>query len=290
MPVCSECSADDLFLYTCQECGDQYCDEHLPSEKHDCVPSPTQINIIVSGPPSPETEPERSESTNDPISSESTNTAPSIPRPFDSKSHLPSERILAILAVVLLLSGLVAGSYAIYGPDVARGLSQGLGEIFDRPSLTGSSNSSSEVNQTAVEMQLLERLNEFRADQDVSAVDYNAGLAEIAAYHSEDMADQEYVGHVSPTGETVQDRFQRFDFSCGQAGELVLFTQYDREIQVPNGTLHFDTESELASGILTLWSISPDHRNALLTERWEQVGFGVIVTNDNRVYVTMNAC
>lgn len=124
----------------------------------------------------------------------------------------------------------------------------------------------------------------------MSSLTYDSRLSEIAAYHSRDMAANNYTGHTAPGGETVDDRFQRFAYRCDAVGELVLFTIYGQDLEYNGTTLDLGSPSNLAEGVVGVWRASPSHRGALLSESWERVGIDVAITDDGRVYVTLNAC
>lgn len=59
-----------------------------------------------------------------------------------------------------------------------------------------------------------DRVNEVRADRATGHLAVDQTLAESAPYHAEDMLDRDYLGMNSPAGESMADRYQKFDYSC----------------------------------------------------------------------------
>lgn len=273
MVACDVCGASDLFVYECQHCGGRFCGEHQAVGQHDCTEAPVETNIVVGTESAPEPTAQRSGTT-------------SKRRRF-RRAWLPSTRVTLYIVAILLILGVGIGGVALFEPSLAGLLPAELDGLLTG---VGNPDSASALNETSVERLVADRVNAFRFDHDVSQLAYDPALAEIARYHSEDMADRNYTGHVGPEGETVADRFERFGYSCSAPGELILFTQYGREIETLNGTVRFDDESELATGVLNLWRQSPSHREALLTTTWEHIGVGVAVSDDDWVFVTLNAC
>ena len=63
------------------------------------------------------------------------------------------------------------------------------------------------------------RINELRANRDLSILTPNSSLASVARAHSEDMTDRGFFDHVNPDGLEPQDRVELVglsDFSCAE--------------------------------------------------------------------------
>lgn len=78
-----------------------------------------------------------------------------------------------------------------------------------------------DTNFTAQEKLVFHCVNGSRAQNDKSALIYDEEIAEMALYHSKDMADNNYFDHVASNGETFADRVNEFDISCTMAGENI---------------------------------------------------------------------
>jgi uncharacterized protein YkwD len=121
------------------------------------------------------------------------------------------------------------------------------------------------------ERQMVALVNRDRARAGLPVVVADRRLAAIARAHSRDMADHDFVGHVSPRTGTAMDRLRR----GGLAPELVLENV---------GRAYAPDEAE--NGFLS----SPGHRGNLLDPRARAVGVGVVfgasVTGTRPMFVT----
>lgn len=155
--------------------------------------------------------------------------------------------------------------------------------------------SSDEIDRAALERYVHEAVNEERTARGLEPLEFDTELRDIARAHSEDMAERGYFAHVDPEGNDVTDRYGQAGYECDAngytGGENLAQTWYDTPVVNDDGeTVRYETEQELADGIVTQWMNSPDHRENLLATQWENEGIGVYVTDDNRVFVTQNFC
>ena len=123
----------------------------------------------------------------------------------------------------------------------------------------------------AAERELVALVNRDRARAGLPALIVDPRLTAIARAHSQDMADHDFVGHVSPRTGTAMDRVRR----AGLRPELVLENV---------GRAYGASEAE--SGFLA----SPGHRGNLLDPHARRVGVGVVfgreVTGTRPMFVT----
>jgi len=123
----------------------------------------------------------------------------------------------------------------------------------------------------AAERELVALVNRDRARAGLPALIVDPRLTAIARAHSQDMADHDFVGHVSPRTGTAMDRVRR----AGLRPELVLENV---------GRAYGASEAE--SGFLA----SPGHRGNLLDAHARRVGVGVVfgreVTGTRPMFVT----
>ena len=114
-------------------------------------------------------------------------------------------------------------------------------------------------------------MNRDRARAGLPALMVDPRLTAIARAHSQDMADHDFVGHVSPRTGTAMDRVRR----AGLRPELVLENV---------GRAYGASEAE--SGFLA----SPGHRGNLLDPHARRLGVGVVfgreVTGTRPMFVT----
>jgi uncharacterized protein YkwD len=191
-----------------------------------------------------------------------------------------------VLALALLVSGCVGGATSDTEPS---------------PDATGSV-SVDAVNTTEIEQAVHYYVNQERTTRGLEPVDWNSTLADVAQYHSNDMAMHRYAAHTAPDGETMRDRYERFDIPCkvktgdeyALGGENLVTTYADSRMQTKNGIVdHNGNETDIARGIVNSWLNSPAHRDNMLNPIWTQEGVGVtteLVDGNIKVYATQNFC
>jgi uncharacterized protein YkwD len=160
----------------------------------------------------------------------------------------------------------------------------------------------SELNGTKLEYLVHRYVNEERTEHGRSNLSFDTDLRPVARYHSTDMADRNYFSHVGPDGETLADRYRRFDYQCrvktgtfryATGGENILYTYYDAPVSMNNRTVQYDSQKELARGIVNGWMNSTSHRKNLLKPYWENEAIGIHIEQIDgrtRVYATQNFC
>ena len=47
---------------------------------------------------------------------------------------------------------------------------------------------------------------------------------------------------------------------------------------------------EIAQSTVDGWMDSEDHRKNILTEKFDREGIGVVISDDDKVYITQNMC
>lgn len=176
----------------------------------------------------------------------------------------------------------------------------GGGESLDPPDNDGGvPGPVSPPNETRVERLVHREVNEERFRRGISNLSYSESLQQIAEYHSADMLANQYTGHVGPDGETMADRYDRFNYLCtvkvnstasSTGGENVLRTYFGEPVSTDAGSVTYTTAGELAAGIVDGWMASPGHRDNLLADQWDREGIGVEISSDGTVYVTQNFC
>jgi len=152
---------------------------------------------------------------------------------------------------------------------------------------------------SAIEAAIVEMTNQARQQEGVSSLRSDADLADIARYHSSDMAEREYLAHTSPEGVSVSDRYERFGYACrvpvggntyATGSENIGYT-YHGERVVDYG--YIGDEEDVAESLVDGWMASPGHRENMLKPYWQNIGVGVAITETSegtRVYATQNFC
>jgi uncharacterized protein YkwD len=125
---------------------------------------------------------------------------------------------------------------------------------------------------TGVEATMLALLNAARAGAHLQAVQADPALAAVARAHSADMHDHRFMGHVSPTTGTPEDRLRAAHLLYSAVGENV-------------------AEGDSAKNAHERLMESPGHRGAMLNPNFTHVGIGSVVgrgpTGEPDVFVTM---
>jgi YD repeat-containing protein len=121
--------------------------------------------------------------------------------------------------------------------------------------------------------------------------------------HAENMAANGYMGHVQPDGDTIEYRYDargllpecrlpirgsnRFYPGAENAYQGHVDTTIEREYAADT---YVGSEQELARVMFDSWMNSPPHREAMLLASADQMGLGVAITGDDRVYAALELC
>ncbi|MFC7080972.1 CAP domain-containing protein [Halorussus caseinilyticus] len=137
------------------------------------------------------------------------------------------------------------------------------------------------LDRTAIADHLRDYVNEARTDRGVGYFATDEKLVKVARYHAEDMLDDSYLRMTSPDGETLADRYRKFDYSCGgvpadsdgpRVGNAVLF-----KIGFDSGSY---TEAEVARRLFDRLLASPEKKELAFWDVWDAQGTGAAVGTD----------
>ncbi len=120
-------------------------------------------------------------------------------------------------------------------------------------------------NLEAVDQATLCLVNQERARSGELPLHPNADLTQAAEWHSEEMAQDDYFAHVSPSGETP---FQRIEASGYIPNDQVGYTLGEN---IAWGTLYLATPK----AIVAAWIASPEHLANILNTSYTETGLGV---------------
>lgn len=138
---------------------------------------------------------------------------------------------------------------------------------------TGSSGSGGQTGQAGSEAQEILRLvNAERAKNGLAALTLSDKLCELATLKAEDMAENNYFDHTSPTYGTPFDMLRQFGVSYRSAGENIAAGQRTPE-EVMNG-----------------WMNSAGHRANILNESYTELGVGVAIGPRGIYWVQLFRC
>ena len=165
------------------------------------------------------------------------------------------------------------------------------------------SDSNPAIDRAEVERYIHQYINEERTERGLEPLQSDPELREVARYYSGRMAREGFFAHTAPDGDTLADRYDRFGYDCrvtiddrrvATGGENLAYTFYDAPVRTDSGMEVYDSERELASGIVNGWMNSTGHRENLLRPYWEREGIGVYAIEEEedrlRVYATQHFC
>lgn len=114
-------------------------------------------------------------------------------------------------------------------------------------------------------------LNSDRAAYGLPALTLDPALCRIARIKSQDMRDNQYFAHTSPTYGDVREMLSRFGYSYAAAGENIA---------------HHATVEKSQAALIS----SPGHRKNILSRSFTRVGIGVALDQNGYVYLTQIFC
>ena len=111
---------------------------------------------------------------------------------------------------------------------------------------------------TQYEQEVIRLVNEIRAQNGLSALTYNWELSRVARYKSQDMVDNRYFSHTSPTDGTPFQMIRSFGLSYRSAGENIAYGQ------------------RTPQAVVNAWMNSSGHRANILSSSYTQIGVGYV--------------
>lgn len=111
---------------------------------------------------------------------------------------------------------------------------------------------------TAFENEVIRLVNVERAKYGLNALQANWELSRVARYKSQDMADNHYFSHTSPTYGTPFQMMKAFGLSYRTAGENIAYGQ------------------RTPQAVVNAWMNSSGHRANILNASYTQIGVGFV--------------
>lgn len=108
------------------------------------------------------------------------------------------------------------------------------------------------------EREVIRLVNEIRVQNGLKALTENWELSRVARYKSQDMADNRYFSHTSPTYGTPFQMIKAFGLSYRTAGENIAYGQRTPE------------------AVVNAWMNSSGHRANILNSSYTQIGVGYV--------------
>ena len=110
-----------------------------------------------------------------------------------------------------------------------------------------------------------------RSNYNLAELTIDPALSRIARLKSEDMRDNRYFAHVSPTYGDVRDMLSKLGYAYTAAGENIA---------------HHSTVEKAQAALIS----SPGHRRNILNRGYTKVGVGVALDENGYVYLTQIFC
>ena len=157
-------------------------------------------------------------------------------------------------------------------------------------------------NHTKVEQHIWDFTNQHRIEYGLTEISRTHEIDSIAREHSKDMATRGYFEHDSPEGNSPSDRGHLAGYQClkdygsyyteGLAENIALDYTYSSYMTkgIPTSYNWLENERVLASQIVNGWMNSPGHRENILGSKYDKIGIGVFIADDESVFSTQNFC
>lgn len=154
-----------------------------------------------------------------------------------------------------------------------------------------------------VEDEFLQLLNAERRSRGKQSLSERDVLTEMGEAHSRNMAEYDYLGHVEPDGDTIEDRYRRrgllpecrlpLDGSARyyEGAENAAYFWVNKRVQLTDEeTFYVANETDLARGLFITWMNSPPHRKAMLVASADEAGLGLYIDERGKVYASLELC
>jgi uncharacterized protein YkwD len=163
-------------------------------------------------------------------------------------------------------------------------------------------------NLDSAEALFLGYLNRERTERGLDPLYRREELSKMGRSHSRDMALQQYFAHDDPTGKTLTQRYEErglmpecrlyteqgiMSSSYYPGAEAIAWTHVDQRYDIEWAGFEENAigdEESLAWTLYEMWMHSPAYRELLLSPAADQAGLGLYITDDDRVYASLELC
>lgn len=120
-----------------------------------------------------------------------------------------------------------------------------------------------------VENEILKLVNKERSENGLSALEMDWQVNRVASYKSQDMADNNYFSHTSPTYGSPFDMLSSFNINYRSAGENIAKGQKN------------------ATSVMNAWMNSSGHKANILSKNYTHMGVGYVEQNGTTYWTQM---
>lgn len=218
--------------------------------------------------------------------------------------------VLFVILVALLASGSLAGvSFSDIDGVIDGATPTESQELQPGTTATGAPTSSSTTPSTErgydnseVREAFLTHLNDERAERGLQNLTLRSELTAMGEAHAANMAKHDYIGHEWPDGTTIEDRYRnrgllpecRLEISGSDryypGAENAAGAWVDRRFSSTGGSYFVTNEAELGQALFHIWLNSPPHRRAMLVHSADEMGLGLNITSQGKVYAALELC
>lgn len=141
--------------------------------------------------------------------------------------------------------------------------------IYPNSSNTGGNQGTTTTSLTADEQEVFNLINKQRTNNGLSALKIDSEVQRVARIKAQDMVDNNYFAHESPTYGTPFNMLKSFKISYKTAGENIAANSSN-------------------SGAVTAWMNSSGHKANILNSNYNYTGIGVVSSSKyGKIYVQM---
>ncbi len=134
------------------------------------------------------------------------------------------------------------------------------------------------------------KVNHIRQKYGTTQLSWDNKLAEIAYYHSSNMAKFGFFSHIDQNNNDPTQRASYFGYFCRkELGNGWLTEGISENIFMIENYDETETEKKIAEKIVAGWMNSPSHRANILDPKHDKEGIGVVVWK-GKIYVTQDFC
>jgi len=151
-----------------------------------------------------------------------------------------------------------------------------------------------------LEQQIHTLINKERKRHGLSTLAWDGALAAVARSHSRDMAKNNYFSHFSQEGHDFSYRYRQAGYQCNVrvdhtihlGAENILQNNLYDSVTTVNGDkfYNWNSQTKIAETSVEGWMNSKGHRKNILTPHWGKEGIGIVISPDDKVYITQNFC
>jgi len=155
-----------------------------------------------------------------------------------------------------------------------------------------------------IEQRFIERFNAMREEHNRATVSRGEILSEMGQEHAANMAQNGYIGHTQPSGQTIADRYRergllpRCELPADDGSdryypgaENVAGAAVGRVTHPGTEETFFIAENDdVARFLVDSWMSSEGHRDVMLLTAVRRIGLGTVVRNDGEIFAALEFC